>query len=70
MGEDDRATGAGGQKRPRGIYLPGAAENALTQVSLRDQEFLEPWLGGLLFVAYGLAFAVAGTYLAIRRDVT
>lgn len=52
------------------IYLPGAAENALTQVSLRDQEFLEPWLGGLLFVAYGLAFAVAGTYLAIRRDVT
>jgi ABC-2 type transport system permease protein len=52
------------------IYLPGSAENALTQMSLRDQVFLEPWIGGLLFVAYGLAFAVAGTYLAMRRDVT
>src|SRR5919106_1579699 len=52
------------------IYLPGAAKNALTQVSLRSQEYLEPWFGGALFVAYGLAFAVAGMYLAIRRDVT
>ena len=52
------------------IYLPGAAKNAMTQVSLTSQEYLEPWFGGALFVAYGLAFAVAGMYLVIRRDVT
>jgi ABC-2 type transport system permease protein len=52
------------------IYLPGEAENALTQVSLTNQQFLQPWQGGLLFAAYGLAFALAGTLLTIRRDVT
>ena len=52
------------------IYLPGEAKNALTQVSLTNQQFLQPWQGGLLFAAYGLAFAVVGTLLTIRRDVT
>lgn len=52
------------------IYLPGEAKNALTQVSLTNQQFLQPWQGGLLFAAYGLAFALAGTLLTIRRDVT
>jgi ABC-2 type transport system permease protein len=52
------------------IYLPGEAENALTQVALTNQEFLQPWQGGLLFAAYGIAFAVAGTLLTVRRDVT
>jgi hypothetical protein len=28
------------------------------------------WAGGVLFAAYGLAFALAGTRFAVRRDVT
>jgi hypothetical protein len=28
------------------------------------------WGGALLFVAYGVAFAAAGTRFAIRRDVS
>jgi ABC-2 type transport system permease protein len=52
------------------VYLPGEAKNALTQVALTNQQFLQPWQGGLLFACYGLAFAVAGTLLTVRRDVT
>lgn len=52
------------------IYLPGEAKNALTQVSLTNQQFLQPWQGGVLFAAYGLAFAVAGMLLTVRRDVS
>jgi hypothetical protein len=39
--------------RGRTIYLPGEAENVLTQVALTNQEFLRPWQGGLLSAAYG-----------------
>jgi len=52
------------------IYLPGEAESALTQVALTNQEFLQPWQGGLLFAAYGIVFTGAGTLLTVRRDVT
>lgn len=52
------------------IYLPGAAAAALTRVSQANQEFLAPWQGGLVLAGYGLVFAVAGTFLAVRRDVT
>lgn len=52
------------------IYLPGSASAALTQVSLTTQDYLAPWQGGLLLAGYGLALAVAGTWLSIRRDVT
>jgi hypothetical protein len=52
------------------VYLPGAVEDALTYVSYSDLHVLAPWQGGLLFAGYGIAFAVAGTFLAIRRDVT
>jgi hypothetical protein len=52
------------------MYLPGPAASALTQVTLDDQDFLHPWQGGLALAAYGIAFAVAGTLLAVRRDVT
>ena len=51
-------------------YLPGDAANALTQVSQANEEFLEPWLGGIVLAAYGIAFALAGTVIAVRRDVT
>lgn len=52
------------------MYLPGSARSALTQVSLTNAEFLEPWQGGAVLVGYGLLFAVLGTFLAVRRDVT
>jgi hypothetical protein len=52
------------------MYLPGPASSALTQLSLDNQDFLLPWQGGLVLAVYGLAFAVAGTLLAMRRDVT
>lgn len=52
------------------IYLPGSASAALTQVSLTTQDYLAPWQGGLVLAGYGLAFAVAGTLLSVRRDIT
>jgi ABC-2 type transport system permease protein len=52
------------------IYLPGPAASALTQLTLDDQDFLTAWQGGLLLAGYGIAFAVTGTLLAIRRDIT
>lgn len=51
-------------------YLPGAASSALTRVSQAGQDFLEPWQGGLVLAGYGVALALAGTRLAVRRDVT
>jgi ABC-2 type transport system permease protein len=52
------------------VYLPGPAHNALTGIALTNQGFLEAWQGGIVLAAYGIAFAVAGTLLAVRRDVT
>lgn len=52
------------------VYLPGPASAALTQVSLSTQDYLEPWQGGLLLAGYGLAFAIAGTWFSVRRDIT
>jgi hypothetical protein len=52
------------------VYLPGSASSAIVRISLTNQEFLQPWQGGLVLTAYGLAFALAGTLLSIRRDVT
>ena len=51
------------------MYLPGAAASALVQTS-DGRRFLEPWQGGLVLAAYGAVLAVAGTFLAVRRDVT
>ena len=51
-------------------YLPGAAEDALTQISQSNQHLLAPWQGGLVLVAYGIVFAVAGTFVSMRRDVS
>jgi ABC-2 type transport system permease protein len=51
-------------------WFPGGAAQALTQGQSSQYTLLEPWQGGLLLAAYGLAFALAGTYLAVRRDIT
>lgn len=51
-------------------YFPGGANSALTGASQPGTTLLEPWQGGLLLVAYGVVFAFAGTWLAVRRDVS
>jgi ABC-2 type transport system permease protein len=49
-------------------WLPGGALQALT-ASTDISELLSAWQGGLLLLGYGLAAAVLGTVLAVRRDV-
>jgi hypothetical protein len=55
-------------------YLPGGAASALTQTTDPNAQspvdLLEPWQGGLLLLAYGLVFAILGSWLTVRRDVT
>lgn len=51
-------------------YLPGGANAALTGSTQPGTTLLEPWQGGLLLVAYGVVFAVVGSWLAVRRDVS
>lgn len=51
-------------------YLPGGANSALTGASQPGTPLLEPWQGGLLLVAYGVVFTIAGTRLAVHRDVS
>jgi ABC-2 type transport system permease protein len=53
------------------IYLPGQAQEALSgSVLLTNQRLLQPWQGGLVLAAGGIALPLAGTSLAMRRDVT
>lgn len=51
-------------------YFPGGANSALTDQTQPNVTLLEPYQGGLLLVAYGLVFAILGTRIAVRRDVT
>lgn len=50
-------------------YLPGPADNALTGITLTNQQNLQPWQGGLLLAGYCIAIAATGTYLVTRRDI-
>lgn len=52
------------------IYLPGPAEQALTQLAQRNRELLAPWQGGLIFAAYAIGLATIGALLTVRKDVT
>jgi ABC-2 type transport system permease protein len=56
-------------------YLPGGAASSLTQTSdpnaaVTGYTLLDPWVGGLLLLAYGLVFAVVGARLTVRRDIS
>lgn len=53
-----------------GRWLPQGAARALGQETLSDGELLAPWAGGLVLLAYGVAFAAVGARLLVRRDVT
>jgi ABC-2 type transport system permease protein len=50
-----------------GRWLPEGAADALTGAGAAT---LPMWAGGLLFAAYGLALALIGTRLVVRRDLT
>jgi hypothetical protein len=50
-----------------GRWLPEGAAAALTGPGAATQSM---WAGGLLFTAYGLALALIGTRLVVRRDLT
>lgn len=52
------------------MFLPGPAQNALTQVALTNQDFLLPWQGGLMLAAYAAAWSAVGIVAIARRDVT
>jgi ABC-type transport system involved in multi-copper enzyme maturation permease subunit len=51
-------------------YLPGGANAALAGTTQPGVDLLAPWQGGVLLAVYGVVFAVAGTWLAVRRDVS
>jgi hypothetical protein len=52
------------------VYLPGPARSALTNITLSNQEYLSAWAGGALLALYAGGLALAGSRLAVRRDVT
>lgn len=51
-------------------YLPGPARNAVTGTVLDTRDFLGPWQGGTVLLAYVFVLAAAGTTATVRRDVT
>ena len=53
-----------------GKWLPGLAAHALARGSSASPDLLSAWTGGLLFAAYGVAFAAIGSRFVVRRDVT
>jgi ABC-2 type transport system permease protein len=52
------------------VYLPGPAQSALTGITLSTQNYLDPLIGGALLASYAAVLAVAGSRLAVRRDIT
>jgi ABC-2 type transport system permease protein len=55
-------------------YLPGGATTALVNTADPNvgnpSDLLSPYAGGALLLAYGLVFAILGSLLTVRRDVT
>jgi ABC-2 type transport system permease protein len=49
-------------------WMPGGGLEAMT-ATFQGPDLLGAWQGGLLLVGYGLAAALLGTLLAVRRDV-
>ena len=52
------------------VYLPGPSAAALTQITLTDQDFLQPWQGGVVLALYALIVAAAGLWHTNRLDLT
>jgi ABC-2 type transport system permease protein len=52
------------------VFLPGPSASALTQITLTDQDFLQPWQGGVVLASYALVAASAGAWRTNRLDLT
>jgi ABC-2 type transport system permease protein len=52
-----------------GRWLPGGAASALAGSDVGTGDLLPAWGAAILFLAYGCAFAAAGSRLVLRRDV-
>ena len=52
------------------IYLPGPSASALTQITLTDQTFLQPWRGGVMLTAYATAVAAGALWRTSHVDLT
>lgn len=51
-------------------YLPGAAANAITGGGRPGgTTLLDPWVGGVVLLGWGVLFAVSGWIFTIRRDI-
>lgn len=50
-------------------YLPGAAASAITGGGRPGSTLLDPWVGGVVLVGWGVLFAVSGWIFTIRRDI-
>jgi hypothetical protein len=48
----------------------GPSASALTQITLTDQDFLQPWQGGVVLAAYAMAVAAVGLWRTSRVDLT
>jgi ABC-type transport system involved in multi-copper enzyme maturation permease subunit len=53
-----------------GRWFPGGAASAMSGVEPASGSLLPFWAAALLFAGYGLAFAAAGSYRMLRRDIT
>ncbi len=53
-----------------GRWLPGGANAAASGVATANGDLLPMWGGILLFAAYGMAFAAAGSRFVLQRDIT
>jgi ABC-2 type transport system permease protein len=51
-------------------YLPGPLSSGLTNVTQTGQEFLTPWLAGVVLAGYAVLLAVVGAMVTTRRDIT
>lgn len=49
--------------------LPGAAASAITDIGHNNSHLLHSLPGALVFLAWGAAFALAGWYFTVRRDI-
>lgn len=52
------------------VFLPGPSASALAQITLTDQDFLQPWQGGLMLTLYGVCAIIAGSLRTTRLDLT
>jgi ABC-type transport system involved in multi-copper enzyme maturation permease subunit len=52
------------------MYLPGPAASALTQITLTNQDFLQPWQGGTVLTGYAALVTAAGLWITTHIDLT